>query len=612
MALTERQIQEAQSLFAKGYTTADVFRHFGAQSIGEKSSIDFEESAIQNAETKPALKPIANKITDFLGLGGATQTFGDAIARTRLGAKLTGTDVEANRQFIEAPTGKELAGAALQTGAVVAGTALAPVSLPAQMIAGAGLGYAYDVGGDLMEGSSTQETLTPGVGTAIGTLAPPVLKGFGRFLKGPATTATADDLARMATGEQARVAAQAVPEQTVTQAIPEQVSRGTSAIKQTASDLLESGKRVGKRLSERTEEQALKAERIANASKPAVKQAIQSNLDEPLIDFATTADKPTRDAARKMVEIAEAPKKIGTNARPTQVAEETALNQYNLVLKDKKKVGEKIGELSKALPQAQNIDMLPAQRTMRDVLRQNGILPDKSGALNFQSQKYTAEEQATIQKLYDAATKRDVLSAKDIHETDQLFSKMQRNSRVIDKVDNVFVTTNLPDGSVKDVNIFKVFRDIYGKQLEKLSPEIKVANRQYRQYMNFLEDVEGKLVSNPEFSDLVSASADTDKFAEAGLRRIFGEGKGAAEREAIYNALDKVSRNLGYKGARADELYAFGEELRKLYPETIPKTGFRGQIGSSIMDKLSGIMEAGKVAPQDKQAALKALLEATE
>jgi len=607
--LTERQKTEAQDLFAKGYTTSQVFRHFGAQSIGQDSEVDIEQSAIKNMNEKPALKPLANKITDFLGLKGATDTFGSVLAR-----KGIGTDVapEVVQEFTPAPTGKEVAGAVLQTGATALAPALAPVSLPAQIATGAALGYAYDVGGDLIEGADTADTLTPGVGTAVGVLAPPVLKGFGRFLKGPSTTASADDLARMASGQEAQQANQVANQITLDSSIvPEQISQSGSAIKQTASDLIESTKRVGKRLSEKSQEQALKAERITNAPTPAVKEAIQSNLDEPLIDFATTADKPTKDAARRMVEIAEAPKKIGTNTRPTQVAEETALEQYNLVVADKKKVGARIGELSKALPKAQNMDMVPAQRNMRDVLRQNGILPDNSGTLNFQSQKYTQEEQAVIQKLYEAATKRDVLSAKDIHETDQLFSKMQRNSRVIDKVDNVFVTVPTETG-VKDVNIFKVFRDIYGKQLDKLSPEIKVANRQYRQYVNFLEDVEGKLVSNPEFSDLVSASADTDKFAEAGLRRIFGEGKGAAEREAIYNALDKVSRDLGYKGARADELYAFGEELRKLYPETIPKTGFRGQIGSSIMDKLSGIMEVGKVAPQDQQKALKALLESTE
>lgn len=230
--LTERQTQEAQDLFSKGYTTAEVFRHFGAQSIGQKSAIEFEESAIENAETKPALKPISNKITDFLGLDKATDTFGAAIARTRLGAKLTGTDVEANREFIEAPTGKELAGAALQTGAVVAGTALGgPASMVGKAALGAGLGYAYDVGGDLQKDSTIKETLTPGMGTVVGAAAPFVAKGLGKVLGGPSTTASADDLVRMAAGDKARAAAQAQ--------IPEfDPARMTSALKERATGIL--------------------------------------------------------------------------------------------------------------------------------------------------------------------------------------------------------------------------------------------------------------------------------------------------------------------------------------------------------------------------------------
>jgi hypothetical protein len=197
MALTERQKSEAQDLFAKGYTTSQVFRHFGAQSIGQDSEIMIEESAIKNAESKPSLKPFSKKVTDVLGLSDATQTFGDLIARSRAGAAITGTDVEANRANIAAPTGKEIGGAVLKTGAAVASAALAPASLPTQMVVGGGLGYAYDVGTDLIADSSLSDTLTPGVGTAVGVGAPVALKGFTTILKN-GLASTADDSARLA------------------------------------------------------------------------------------------------------------------------------------------------------------------------------------------------------------------------------------------------------------------------------------------------------------------------------------------------------------------------------------------------------------------------------
>lgn len=625
MALTERQKQEAQELFSKGYTTSQVFRHFGAQSIGKESEIDTEQSAIQSMNEKPALKPLANKITDFLGLGGATEVFGRKFARTPMGAEMTTSpetkatnemlgvsNLESNRAGIAEPTGKELAGAGLQTLATAAAPAFAPIGLGAQVAVGAGLGYMYDVGGDLVDGASTAETLTPGAGTVIGVAAPPVLRGFGRFLKGPATNVASQTLPPSTANVMPdKIPTQIVPTSPVQSAIPDQVSNGGSAIKQTITDLGESAKRVGTRLSEKTQEQALKAERIASASNPAVKQAIQVNLDEPMVDFATNADKATREAARKMVQIAESPKKIGTNARPTQVAEEKALEQYDLVVKNKKAIGQQIGEISEQFPTLKNIDVTPTQNNLMEVMKNNGLSLNMDGQIIASDNLKISDEQLTvINKLFDKVTKQNTVSAKNLHELDQWFSGTQRKSRMVDKIDDVYVTVPTPDGKTKEVNIFKVFRDAFGQRLDEVAPDnLRTLNKQYRQYSNFLEDVEGKLISNPEFSDLVASTADTDKFAEAGLRRIFGEGKGAADREAIYNALDNVSRELGYQGPRADDLYAFGEELKKLYPETIQKTSFRGQIGASIMDKLSTVMDVGKVSPKDQQDALKALLE---
>lgn len=623
MALTEAQKTEAQAMFAKGYSTSQVFRHFGAQSIGKESEIDIEESAIKSAETKPALKPISQKITDIFGLGGAVQTFGDTIARTKLGANLTTSpeakaanqlagisNVESNRAGIEAPTGKEQAGALLQTGSTLAGVALAPAKLPVQMAVGAGLGYMYDVGGDLVDGASTKDTLTPGVGTAVGALLPPALAGVGRFFKGAGTQVAQEGVDAMIPNAPASNAITA-PAQTLDVATPGVQTSGTnagSAVEQTVSDVVESAKRVKTRITEKAQEQTTKAQRLRTAPSN-VREAIKVGLDDPMIDFATNADQVTKDAARKMVTMAEAPKKMGTNPRPTQVAEDAAIDQYKTVVKAKKDIGTQIGEISEQFPTLKSIDVVPTQDNLLKVMENNGLSLNLDGKIVAPDNlKITDEQLDVINKLFDKVTKQNKVSAKNLHELDQWFSSTQRKSRMVDKIDDVYVTVPTPDGKTKEVNIFKVFRDAFGQRLDEVAPDnLRALNKQYRQYSNFLEDVEGKLVSNPEFSDLVGK--DGDAFAEAGLRRIFGEGKGAAEREAIYNALDTVSRELGYKGARADDLYAFGEALKALYPETVQKTSFRGQIGAGIMDKLGTIIDVGKVAPQDKQRALKILLE---
>ncbi len=124
---------------------------------------------------EPTKKPFANKITEFLGLGGATKTFGDVLARQGIG---TETPKEVTQQFIEKPTAGQVAGALGQVGATVGGLAFGgPATLAGKAALGAGLGYAYDVGQNLIEKKGVAETLTPGASTIIGAGLPVAFKG---------------------------------------------------------------------------------------------------------------------------------------------------------------------------------------------------------------------------------------------------------------------------------------------------------------------------------------------------------------------------------------------------------------------------------------------------
>lgn len=120
----------------------------------------------------------ASGAANILGLGKATNTFGNALARTNVGASITGTDVNANRQYIEAPTASQLGGAALQTG-ITAASPLIPGggSLATQVGIGALAGYGYDVGSNLLENKSGTNIVKPGMGTAVGAVAPVALRG---------------------------------------------------------------------------------------------------------------------------------------------------------------------------------------------------------------------------------------------------------------------------------------------------------------------------------------------------------------------------------------------------------------------------------------------------
>ena len=90
---------------------------------------------------------------------------------------------------------------------------------------------------------------------------------------------------------------------------------------------------------------------------------------------------------------------------------------------------------------------------------------------------------------------------------------------------------------------------------------------------------------------------------------MFGEAQSAEEFRLLYESMDTTSRQFGYSGARADELYYFANKIRDYYPETIPDTGFRSSIGSSIMDTIGSVFDSGKANAKDQREALKVLLE---
>ena len=627
MALNDQQKQQAQQLFSKGYSTDEVFRHLGAKSIGKQSGVDAEEATIKSVESdnvrSPKKQSLVEKTNNLLGLDKATQTFGDAMIRTRLGSRLLTpenasennasmgvSDLEVNRENIAQPTRAQFGGAALQSGATIASPLIAPVSLPAQIAAGAALGYAYDVGDDLVEQKTTAEVLTPGLATGIGAVAPPVLKGLGRLFQRPAT----DGVERLGAGfDIPQGAAQgaaptqptgAVPElgAPTAQSTPQTPVGGGNVVGQTVEDIFDRVSRTGERLGNSVRDQATRADRLASAA-PNVREAIKTGVDDVTIDLFTNGSPQTQAAMREMLEIAETPATARPGVRPTKVSEDAAVQQYSLIDQQRRAVGQQIGELSDSLGRDSVIDMNPAQRAMRDVLRQNDITAMTGGELRFGNKSITPEQQTVVKKLYDLATQDTNLSPKQVHQMDQLFSRLQRQSRVIDKVDDIFVKVQVADGETRTVNLFKVFRDIYGKQLDNVAPEMRELNSQYRKLSNFTEDLEGSLVKDSRFETL--AGQEGTQLAEAGLRKMFGESQFAKDYANLYNSMDELSRTLGYEGARADELYYFGNKLRDYYPDTIPETGLRGNISASIQDMIGNVMGAGKANVDDQQRALR-------
>lgn len=377
------------------------------------------------------------------------------------------------------------------------------------------------------------------------------------------------------------------------------------------SDIVSVAVQTGKELAERVprfigkaqeglEEAGERVTRLRQADEP-TKFAIKSGLPDKYINTIEAADEPTLKAYREMVEIAgKEADKIGVKVRPESVAGNAVGDQYKLFTQGKRGVGEAIGEYADNLSKKGSVSVLDQQRTMRNVLFDNGVKPDVSGKLQFTG-KFTPAERKRMQELYDLSTEAgENMTARQVYDMDQLFSKLQRESR-FDGVGDILVDT--PQGKM---SLFRVFRDIYSNKLDEFGSEIKDLNRQYRNYATLQDDLEKSIIKSGNFE--VTKGMDDAEFAAINLKRIFGEGAYTPAYRQIYDELDTVSRELGYTGARADDLEAFALEIRDIYDAT-PRGGLEGGISASIGGMVDKVMDVGAPTVEDQQKALQQLID---
>lgn len=380
---------------------------------------------------------------------------------------------------------------------------------------------------------------------------------------------------------------------------------GGAGVIQKGKELVERIPRALERARESIAESALRAEKIKLAT-PAIRSAMKAKLDERIINTVNEADDVTRQAFSDVLAIAEeVPKKIGLKKQPTIVGGELASQQFDLIIKQKQSVGKQIGEVVKTLSKTEKVNLQDSFKQIDNILSEQGIMPiyTKTGVkLDFTGSKYTPAERTKIQELYNLVIEGgDTLSPLRIRDKDQLFSKLQREAKFEGIGDLIIDTPTGPS------SIFRVFRDIFSSKLDTISPEIKILNSEYRKLVNLTDDLEDSIFKTPNFN--VTKTADPAEFAKVNLRRIFGEAQSSPAFEAVADAMDSVSRGLGYKGASPKVVAEFAQEMRKLFPETIPKTGFQGGIRVGVADLLETVLKVGKPGLADQQKALRELID---
>lgn len=388
-------------------------------------------------------------------------------------------------------------------------------------------------------------------------------------------------------------------------AISDIIPPGGGGIGQIATDIAERVPRAAERVKETLATASERAAKMKTAT-PQVKQAMKSNLDDRIINTIESADPATKQAYKDVVDIAgETSTKIGTKKQPTIVGGELASKQFELINKQEQSVGKKLGDAVKSLDKTTNVNVTDSFSKLDNTLKEQGIIPvyDTKGVkLDFTGSSYEPKERIKIQELYDLAVEGgDTLTPSKIHAKDKLFSKLKRQSNY-EGVGDIIINT--PDGQK---SIFNVFRDIYSSKLDEISPEIKKLNAEYAKYKNITDDIEDSIFKTPNFN--VTNSTDPAEFAKVNLRRIFGESQSSPIYEAIADVMDTTSRGLGYKGASPKAVAEFAQEMRKLFPDTIPSTGFQGGIKLGVGDIVEKITSVGATNLTDQQKAVKALLE---
>lgn len=114
------------------------------------------------------MEKAASGFNTVFGGGKIGEAIGTQIAKARATPE--------ERKFITpGPSAKEIVGDVIRVGANFIPAGGAGLGMAGKIGIGLGTGYAFDVGNDMAENKSASEILTPGIGTLVGGLVPPVL-----------------------------------------------------------------------------------------------------------------------------------------------------------------------------------------------------------------------------------------------------------------------------------------------------------------------------------------------------------------------------------------------------------------------------------------------------
>jgi len=389
------------------------------------------------------------------------------------------------------------------------------------------------------------------------------------------------------------------------------VEAGTSAgLIQKGKELAQRLPRVVERIDEGIKEAAERSTKIKQSS-PAVAKAIEVNVPEKTINIVTGADAPTVRDMNKMYDIVTSK----SDTRPSVVAGEAASNQYTLINAKRKEVGAQLGEAIKALPDTK-VDISQGLKQLDEMFVKNGavLINGKITRNSFDATSYTKQQVDAIMRLYENAQRGitdNIIDAKTIQAKDSLFSKLQREDKLVQKIEDIYV-----EFGDEVMPAHTAFRNVFRTQLDMLSPEISKLNKEYALYRQFVDDMDDTIFKHSK----INLALDPADSAAINLRRIESNALSQPAFQEVVEQMNVIAKQLGYEGSNPADLIRFSLELDAMFPDKIGKASFAGgirvasggdlPIGSRFYGYPLQILKSmGSPSIKDQQKALKAMLE---
>jgi hypothetical protein len=613
MALSPQELQMVKDLKARGVSNTLIMGHIaqarqGRPSIASdmmKAEAQSEKKGVK-AESKTNAQPDKDSWSEDLktGFQGAVSAFDSGMERvdearakqSTLG-KVTG-HFGAGFRFAGEALGSIGSGVvrALPGGTTVSNAVERAVGAGANAVKESPVGSGAEVVFDMLpEGVQTGlkdagNVALGGLGIAGALTAPGAVNAVGRGVaRGAQTTLNA-------TTQATKGAVDAISDIQMPN-----IPNVAPGLTQATRDFASRAPRAINNLQEGLQDKAMRAERIRN-SPPMVAKAIEVNVPDNTISLVTETDAPTRKAMMQMLDVAESGAR---DARPSRVAGDAVAKQYQIIDNKRKEVGKALEQAIDSLPNA-TVDMRLAYKQLSDTLAENGIRVGKDGKLDFSQSSLPTQQRGAVQRLYDLTTEAgDTMNAKMVHAKDRMFSAQKRADMKTDMLDDVMIKVN---GETK--SIYDTFRDIYRNQLDNLDDgKIRAINKDYAILRNTIDEADNSIFKTSRTKGIEIDPSDS---AMVNLRRLEGEALSTPYFQKVADTLDTTSRVLGYNGAKPRDLITFAEDLRAIYPDTVPKAGFTGSIRTavkpSVLDLADKALGAGTLQAKDQQKALRKLL----